>query len=231
MINFCNYKWTNAMEGGRQIDKNRPWMRFDKEAAWIDEMGNVNLGIHTSPKDVTYKGKTYHTMFAVGVMRSVETFSHGRFSADIMMPKGNFLWPSFWLVGDGHWPDNGEIDIMEAWTNGAGSYYRFPLGWRTTTNVHYLGDEMLHKEVGSKNVCILTQPRNPSEQFINYSCEWRPDKITFYANGVRTRTVGTDIAKRLAYKNANVIFDIWTDREDFTLDMPMVVRNFKFEEL
>lgn len=230
MIAF-DYQWTNAMAGGRQIDKDRPWMRFDKEAAWIDEIGNVNLGIHASPKDVVYKGKTYHTKYAVGVMRSVDTFSHGRFTAEILLPKGRNLWPSFWLVGDGHWPDNGEIDICEAYSDDRGRYFK-PLlpKWKTCTNVHWLEDDR-HKQTKACCVPWILQPLRPSENFIRYEVEWLPDRIMFYANGVRTRAVGGNVAKFIAYNRMNVIFDLWTQTEDFSLDMPMVVRNFKFEAL
>ena len=229
MILFDNY-WNDCMEGGRRIDKDRPWQRFDGEAVWVDEVGNVNLGIKTSPKQVKYKGVTYDTKYAVGTIRSMESFGYGTFSADIMLPKGQNLWPSFWLVGEGTWPNNGEIDIMEAWSNSKGSYYRFPLGWRTTTNVHYL--EGTHKQIGSKNVSILKQPRNPSEIFVRYEAEWRPNKITFRVNGKTIREIGWDVCRNfIDSRNMHVIFNLWTDSEDFTLEAPMVIKNFKYEHL
>ncbi|MDN3267174.1 discoidin domain-containing protein [Streptomyces sp. MA15] len=45
-------------------------------------------------------------------------FTYGRVEARIKVPKGNGLWPAFWMMGadflDGRpWPYNGEIDIME----------------------------------------------------------------------------------------------------------------------
>lgn len=71
------------------------------------------------------------------------------------------------------------------------------------------------------------QPFRPDGNFVRYEVEWLPDRITFYANGLRTRTVGEDIAKHLAYKRAHVIFNLWTDREDFTVGAPMIIRNFR----
>ncbi|WP_229069984.1 discoidin domain-containing protein [Actinoplanes sp. DH11] len=43
---------------------------------------------------------------------------YGRIEARVKVPKGNGLWPAFWLMGDDFlqgrpWPYNGEIDIME----------------------------------------------------------------------------------------------------------------------
>lgn len=40
-------------------------------------------------------------------------FTHGRAVARIRMPAATGVWPAFWLLGNGKWPDTGEIDIME----------------------------------------------------------------------------------------------------------------------
>ena len=40
-------------------------------------------------------------------------FTHGRAAARIRMPDAPGVWPAFWLLGNGKWPDTGEIDIME----------------------------------------------------------------------------------------------------------------------
>lgn len=40
-------------------------------------------------------------------------FTYGRAAARIRMPDATGVWPAFWLLGNGRWPDTGEIDIME----------------------------------------------------------------------------------------------------------------------
>lgn len=50
--------------------------------------------------------------------------TYGKVSARIRMPAGSGLWPAFWLLGYGNWPDSGETDIMEyvgerGWTSSA----------------------------------------------------------------------------------------------------------------
>ena len=199
MMKAFNMNWTHTMEGGRLIDTSRPWMRFSGDAVWLDENGDTTLHILTSPEDVRHwDGKTYYTRYAVGLLRSEQTFGHGTFSAYIKLPKGHYLWPSFWLVGEGKWPDNGEIDIMEAWSDGKGSWLKPILPrWETTSNVHWLQDGR-HRQVGAACVPWLLQPFRPAENFVRYEVEWLPDRITFYTNGIRTRTVGEDIAKCLA---------------------------------
>ncbi|MEV6932474.1 family 16 glycosylhydrolase [Dactylosporangium sp. NPDC051485] len=38
---------------------------------------------------------------------------YGHIEARIQVPKGNGLWPAFWMLGGSNWPTDGEIDIME----------------------------------------------------------------------------------------------------------------------
>lgn len=40
-------------------------------------------------------------------------FTNGRAAARIRMPDLAGVWPAFWMLGDGSWPDTGEVDIME----------------------------------------------------------------------------------------------------------------------
>ena len=49
-------------------------------------------------------------------------FTYGTASARIKLSAGAGLWPAFWVLGTGRWPDTGEMDIMEnvgdpGWTN------------------------------------------------------------------------------------------------------------------
>lgn len=40
-------------------------------------------------------------------------FTYGRAVARIRMPAAAGVWPAFWLLGNGRWPETGEIDVME----------------------------------------------------------------------------------------------------------------------
>lgn len=243
MIDFCNYKWTTAMEGGRQIHTGQPWMWYDCDAVYVRN-GMAELSAYREPNTIHHwDGKTYNTTVACGLLRSVDTFSYGTFSAEIMLPKGKNLWPAFWLIGDGKedWPACGEIDIMEGWTNRFGGYHKIgkpqppyfiPLNyWNTTTNVHWGKDKEHHESSGSRRLPIIFSLKRPAHNYIKYEVEWRPNTITFFANGHRVRTYGYDVARHLADKKMRVIFDLWTTGKNFTCETPMKIRNFEYKPI
>jgi beta-glucanase (GH16 family) len=45
--------------------------------------------------------------------KSKAEFTYGSVSARIKLTEGAGLWPAWWLLGNGNWPETGEIDIME----------------------------------------------------------------------------------------------------------------------
>lgn len=239
MIDFCNYQWTTAMEGGRIIHPKQPWMWYNCDAVYVIS-GMAELNAYREPNTIHHwDGKTYDPAVACGLLRSVDTFGYGRFSSEIQLPKGRNLWPSFWLVGDDEpWPACGEIDICEAWTNQFGGYFKLGIpqppyllpNWDTTTNIHY-EENGEHGYVGSRRLPIILSLKRPAHNFIKYEVEWRQDIITFRVNGNRVRTYGYDVAKHLHDKRMHVIFDIWTTGEDFACDSLMKIRNFEYKPL
>ena len=75
--------------------------------------------------------------------------TYGRVEARIRMPDAAGVWPAFWMLGYGQWPDAGETDIMEyvgvpTWTasaihgpgysgaNAIAKRYNFPSGQNVT---------------------------------------------------------------------------------------------------
>jgi beta-glucanase (GH16 family) len=242
MIDFCDFKWTTAMEGGRLIHTGQPWMWYDCDAVWCIDGENALLSAYREPNAIHHwDGKTYRPTVACGLLRSVDTFGYGTFSAKIQLPKGRNLWPAFWLVGDGKedWPADGEIDIMEAWTNRFGGYFKLGIpqppylipSWNTTTNIHWQEDDGRHGYTGSRRLPLLFSLKRPAHNFIKYEVEWRPDIITFRVNGKRVRTYGYHVAKHLHDKKMHIIIDLWTMSEDFTYDSPMKIRNFEYKPL
>ncbi len=86
------------------------------------------------------------------------------------LPSGDGLWPAFWLLGRGQWPESGEIDIME--NVGDASWI--------SSGVHgpgYSGD------LGLVNSYYLPQTNN-TEGWHIYSVSWTSDMIEFFVDDV-----------------------------------------------
>lgn len=235
------------MEGGRVVHPDNPWYWCSNSANAMTVMGNgeIHLYCKENPRDVKYwDGKIYHPKYECGTLRSKEEFSFGTFSLEIKLPEGYNLWPSFWLTGVGNWPP--EIDIMEAWSNDNNYYnwtivqppYLYP-SWCTTTNVHYNNKRMEHEQVGSKNVSIFKQGKNPKDNFIKYEVEWLPNRITFRINGKKVREFKNHICEKVVknlkyteYDNSMyVVINLWCDNPEFNRveqKTPMIIRNFKY---
>ena len=92
-------------------------------------------------------------------------FTHGLVSARIKLTAGDGLWPAFWTLGNGRWPDSGEMDIMEN------------VGDRTWTNV------ALHGPGYSGNTPLVKRRAFPAGTEITgwhvYSMEWTTRGFAF----------------------------------------------------
>lgn len=246
---WCGYHWKCEMDGGRIIHPSYPWYWYSLNTIRRDKNDMLEFFIKYNPKDVKHwDGKTYHPIYEVPTMRSLESFSFGTFSCEMMMPSGKNLSASFWLTGSGNWPP--EIDIEEGWTEEKDSWFRigekyFPYlkpSWRTTTNIHYRDERLNKTHAGSRNIPYCKQPKNPAENWIKYECIWEPEKITFKANGKTVRTISgyrcIQMIRNLKDPekgfDMNVIFNVWIeDPSTHRIDMthPMLIRNFKYEPL
>ncbi len=100
--------------------------------------------------------------------------AYGRFEARIKIPKGQGIWPAFWLLGD-HigkmgWPDCGEIDIME----NIGKEPALVHG--TIHGPGYSGGG------GPSAPFALLDNARFADDFHVYAVEWEPKAIRFYVD-------------------------------------------------
>ena len=249
-INWCGYEWTNEMEGGRIIHTSYPhaWYGCDENVITMMRNGELHLTYKETPIEIHHwDHKTYNPTIERALIRTTTPFDYGTFSIEAMCPKGLNLCCAFWLSGHGNWPP--EIDILEAWSEDNNYSWRttnhFPWilpSWRTTYNIHYNNKNMVHEHLGSKNVMKCDQPLDPTENWIKYECVWEPDKITFKANGVVTKTVSKKYAQMLVNNLKNpknghlmdVIIDINIDDPKMVksnLETPFKVKNFEYKPL
>ena len=242
MFRFCGYDWECCMEGGRIIHPDYPYVYYDKENIAVCRESLLMLGLTESEgTPVNYwDGTVYYPEYGGGLLRSVNTFGYGTYSAEIMIAKGKGLWPSFWLCGEGRWPDGGEIDVEEGYTDHCALRITTPYfpwinpSWTTTTNIHYAKDGK-HTEAKPRSVSIFKQWHNPANNYIKYECKWTPDEITFSVNGKVIRK-DTEAVKYFPKDNPQmrVIFDLLCEdpaKHKIEVEQDMYVRNFKYESL
>jgi beta-glucanase (GH16 family) len=105
--------------------------------------------------------------------RSKVTFTYGTAAARMKLPAGAGLWPAFWALGGGRWPDTGEIDVMEnvgdpAWTSvalhGPGYSGNTPLVMRSPFSAP-------STEPGSS--------RGDATDWHVYAVDWTPEALVF----------------------------------------------------
>ena len=242
---WCGYHWKSEMDGGRLIHSDNPYQWYSLDTIRVCEDNILELWIRNNPKEINHwNGKMYNPSLEVSTMRSLEDFGYGTFSASIIMPKGTNLWSSFWTTGSGNWPP--EIDILEAWS-GEDGYFKWFIdqppylspSWRTTTNVHFNNKELKHESVGSRNISWFKQTKDPTDNWITYTCDWKPNAITFYTNGKKVRQITGDACKNLIenLKNPkkgyrmNVIFNVWCEdpeKHKVSMRTPMKIKDFKY---
>jgi len=97
--------------------------------------------------------------------------TYGRFEARIQLPTGKGIWPAFWLLGENHetahWPNCGEIDILE--TIGAPDTM-----YSTLHGPGYSGG----KGISAK--FELPAGESVNTAFHLYAVEWSPSDIKFF---------------------------------------------------
>jgi beta-glucanase (GH16 family) len=113
-------KW-NVEVTGRVVNNEQQAYVDSKETIYIAhgaaaegaEHGALVLQARYKPGFVTPQGRKFDFISGRLNTRGKVQFTNGTAAARMKMPAGPGLWPAFWALGNGRWPDTGEIDIME----------------------------------------------------------------------------------------------------------------------
>ncbi len=111
------------------------------------------------------------------VTREKGDWTYGRIEARAKLPAGRGTWPAIWMLptngtyGNGGWPDNGEIDIMEHVGFDPGVVHGTV---HTDAYNHSIGTQ----RGGSRPVS------DALDDFHTYAIEWSPVQIDFYIDDV-----------------------------------------------
>lgn len=164
------------------------------------KVSNGNL-IITAKKE-NYSGYSYTS--ARLVTRSKISWKYGRIEVRANIPAGRGIWPAIWMLpdqwnyGDGGWPDNGEIDIME--------YVGFNPG------VIY-GSLHNHTNYGGNSITQTISISGVEDSFHVFALEWSEEKIDLYV----------DDSKYFTYYNPNTGWENWPFNKEFYLILNIAV--------
>ncbi len=174
--------WSDEFDAPRDtpVDASK-WMHELGAGGW----GNNELQTYTdSTRDSAHDGDGNLVIAArqdsPGVYSSARlvtsrTFSqtYGRVEARIKVPRGQGIWPAFWMLGSDlgsvGWPNSGEIDVMENIGREPNTVYG------TVHGPGYSGAEGI---TGSRNI-----GRALADDFHVYGIEWAPDSIRWFLDG------------------------------------------------
>ena len=110
--------------------------------------------------------------------------TYGRYEARIKLPKGQGIWPAFWLlgsdIGTAGWPACGEIDIMENIGKEPATVYG------TLHGPGYSGSNGFQNHVTLEN-------GNFYDAFHVYALEWEPNEIRWYIDGKQYHTAKPEL--------------------------------------
>jgi beta-glucanase (GH16 family) len=142
-----------------------------------------NLVIKTLKETFTGSdGITRNYTSARLLTRNKFTQAYGRFETRLKVPFGQGLWPAFWMLGNNidtaHWPNCGEIDVMEN------------IG-KEPSIVHGTFHGPGYSGAGGITAAYtLPSGRKFSGDFHTFAVEWEPNVMRFYVDGLlyKTRT-------------------------------------------
>jgi beta-glucanase (GH16 family) len=152
-----------------------PWgrVRNNELQAYVEDAFRLHDGmlhIVAEKRSASYDGAV--RQYTSGMMSTYRKFAqqYGWFEVRARLPKGNGLWPAFWMLPEPlGWPP--EIDVMENLAQDTRVAY--------FTN-HFTGSDGKH---GSKGSGKIATP-DLSADFHTFAVEWTPEAIVWYLDGV-----------------------------------------------
>lgn len=201
-----NYEgYPNPQKWGYDIGDNG-WGNNEKQyySARLENARVENGKLIIEARRDNWNGKEYTS--ARLVTRGKGDWTYGRFEIRAKLPKGRGTWPAIWMLptvwnlGNGSWPDNGEIDIMEhvGYDPGVihGSIHCNKYYWR----------------IGTQKTATIKVP-DCTDTFHNYVLEWNKDEIKIFV----------DDKQYFSFKNEGKGWEYWPFFKDFHLILNIAI--------
>jgi beta-glucanase (GH16 family) len=163
-INTSNWVFDTGTGSGGWGNNELEYYTNRPENARIE---NGNLLIEARKEAYGGMGYTSARMKTKGLRQ----FTYGKIEARMKLPKGQGIWPAFWMLGSNidqvGWPKCGELDIMENVNNGSNIYGT--IHWDKSGHQYYTGQ--------SSTIDVT--------QYHVYSVEWDASSIKWFVDGVK----------------------------------------------
>ncbi len=180
---FDHTKWTTDLGGGGWGNQELEYYTADTANVALDGQGHLVITARAEPAtstDACWYGRCLYTSARLK-SQFLFTQLYGRFEARMKLPRGQGVWPAFWMLGSDigtvGWPTCGEIDVME-------NIGREPnVVHGTLHGPGYSG--------GNGIGTAYTLPAALADDFHVYSVEWRPGEVKWFIDGVQYFRVDT----------------------------------------
>ncbi|MCK2215013.1 family 16 glycosylhydrolase [Actinomadura sp. ATCC 31491] len=111
-------KWRFDIGGGGWGNNEQEYYTNSTRNAALDGAGNLVITARReNPANYQCHYGTCQYTSARLLTSATFTRAYGRFEARMKLPRGQGIWPAFWMlgndIGSAGWPNSGEIDIME----------------------------------------------------------------------------------------------------------------------
>ncbi|MBB6108921.1 Glycosyl hydrolases family 16 [Mucilaginibacter lappiensis] len=199
--NLDRNKWNVEVTGQTVNDEQQAYVDSTATIYMVkgkDAEGAINgalvLKAIYQPGFMSKEKKSYDFISGRINTRSKMEFTYGTASARMKMTAGAGLWPAFWALGNGKWPDCGEIDMME--TIGDSTWVSHALH-----GPNYFGNTPLAYRAHFASGTDVTQ-------WHVYSVDWSPTSLIFKVDGKVTYTVTKPMVEkygRWAFDNKKFI--------------------------
>ncbi|MFE2599364.1 family 16 glycosylhydrolase [Streptomyces sp. NPDC057617] len=180
-------KW--QIETGDNVNNHeRQYYTAGNNNAALDGQGNLVI---TARKDnpgnyQCWYGRCEYTSARLNTAGKF-TAQYGRVETRMKVPRGQGMWPAFWMLGStgGGWPDQGEIDIMEN------------VGFEPGTVHGTLHGPGYSGSGGIGAGYTLPGGQAFADAFHTFAIDWAPDSITWSVDGnVYQRRTPADLGGR-----------------------------------
>ncbi len=112
-------KWVAETGGNGWGNQEREYYTSRPENVSLDGSGHLVITARAEPPNSPYSCWYGVCRYTSARLKTKDRFeqAYGRFEARIRIPRGQGLWPAFWMLGNNidlaGWPQCGEIDVME----------------------------------------------------------------------------------------------------------------------